>query len=286
MRLINLKIIIIITVVFVIGNFIAYSTTNRFIDTVYSFSPGSGQNTGQSFEYFPMNIFGPPSKNATNSIPETAPNEIVSLGLGGEIIVGFKNSYIVDGDGVDFIIFENAFFNPINKKIFAEPAIVSVSEDGINYIQFPFDTLTLNGCAGTKPTNGKQNPFDINVSGGNGFDLSLIGLKRAKYIKIKDISNIILENDKHPFYDPTISGFDLDAVAGLFVVDETNIINNLVDLNTIYEIIDVYSYSGSKLASYHNLTIDNLKQYLSSGIYFVTIPSRLSTQKYFKLCID
>ena len=284
MKLNNLFVFLIITFISLEIN-TAYSQTNRFIDTVYSFLPGSGQNTGQSSEYFPMNIFGPPSQNASSSIPESNPSQILSIGLGGEIIVGFKNSYIIDGDGVDFIIFENAFVNPINNKIFIEPAIISVSEDGINYIQFPFDTLTLEGCAGTKPTNGKKNPFDYNVSGGNGFDLAVLGLKRARYIKISDISHIILENEKHPFYDPTISGFDLDAVAGIYVVEEANKIDTYTDLKKQYDKLDVYTYLGCKVASYEHQSITEIKSFLNSGYYFI-LHSNSQNAEVIKICIE
>ena len=190
------------------------------IDTVYYFKPGSGQNAGQNSIYYPNNIFGLPDKYSSYLLPSTNPNQILSIGIGGEIIVGFNNEYIYDGDGADFTIFENAFLNPINNKIFAEPAKVAVSLDGNNYYEFPYDSLTLEGCAGTNPTNGSQNCFDPLVSGGNSFDIAKLGLKKIAFIKITDISEIILKNKNHPFYDVTISGFDLDAVIGLNL--ETN----------------------------------------------------------------
>ena len=183
------------------------------IDTVYSFIPGTGQNSGQDSLYFPQNIFGNPDKRATKVTPANDPNQILSLGLGGEIIVGFKNYFIVNGEGSDFIIFENAFVNPLNGKVFAEPGRVSVSKDEINYIDFPFDSLTLQGCAGITPTFwNKKYPLN---SGGDKFDLNDIGLDTINYIKIKDISQMLLDNPEHPFYDVTISGFDLDAVIGI-----------------------------------------------------------------------
>ncbi|OGU57523.1 MAG: hypothetical protein A2X64_04650 [Ignavibacteria bacterium GWF2_33_9] len=190
------------------------------IDTMIAIYPGEGQNSGQSPEYFPQNIFGIPSRIATANTPEVSEDQICSLGLGGEIIVGFKNKYIYDGEGPDFTIFENAFISPINKKVFAEPGIVSVSEDGVNYIQFPYDYNTLEGCAGISPTNGKEDPFDPLVSGGDAFDLSKIGLKKIKYIKIKDFCLEILEDENHEYYDPIMTGFDLDAVTSMYLINE------------------------------------------------------------------
>jgi hypothetical protein len=188
------------------------------IDTVFWFYPGKGQNLGQGSEYFPQNIFKLPDTNASEQVPSSSPTDICSIGLGGEICVGFKNFEVVDGDGPDFTIFENAFINPVTQKVFAEPAVVSVSADGINFVEFPWDYNTLEGCAGTKPTNGKANPFDPNESGGNSFDLSTIGLKKIKYIKIKDICDSILKDEKHPFYSPLLSGFDLDCVVGIHLL--------------------------------------------------------------------
>jgi len=274
-----------ILIFIILQNLILSAQSNKFIDTVYYFKPGIGQNIGQSSDYYPLNIFGPPSPKATPMIPESSPSEILSIGLGGEIIVGFKNSYLIDGDGVDFIIFENAFINPLKNKVFAEPASVSVSEDGINFIEFPFDTLTLLGCAGITPTNGGANPFDINKSGGDGFDLSKLGIKKAKYIKIKDISQIIKENPEHPFYDPTISGFDLDAVAGIYVVQEQTSVGSDIDFHKIYSSIKVYNYLGQLICEFSNIALFDLQNKLIQGNYFVVL-FNFSETKAIKLCIN
>ncbi|MCX6153332.1 MAG: hypothetical protein NT007_04145 [Candidatus Kapabacteria bacterium] len=190
------------------------------IDTVFSFVPGKGQNAGQDSAHYPMNIFGPPDTLAGYLVQSSSPDQVLSIGLGGEIIVGFKGFFVEDKPGDDFTIFENAFFNPVTKKIFAEPAKVAVSQDGIKYYEFPFDSLTLVGCAGLTPTIGNKNPFDPNESGGDKFDLANLGLKYIKFIKITDICQMVLKNKNHPYYDPIISGFDLDAVVGLHLISK------------------------------------------------------------------
>ncbi len=190
------------------------------IDTVYQFHPGSGQNLGQSPEFFPQNIFGLPDTAARWNVPSADPRQICSLGMDGMIIIGWKQLVLVDGPGPDFTVFENAFAYG-NGKIFAEPAIVSVSKDGVHFVTFPFDSLSLEGCAGKTPTNGAADPFNPQLSGGDAFDLSAIGIDTVRFIRIQDISRMVKENPHHPYWDPTISGFDLDAVVGLHLAPAT-----------------------------------------------------------------
>lgn len=221
------------------------------IDTVYHVKWGYGQNQGQSPEYFPANIFGKPDSNANRNIPTSSPYEICSIGLDGEIIVGFKNFLIFDGPGPDFTIFENAFINPVTNKVFAEPAEISVSYDGVHFYSFPFDSLNLKGCAGITPTNGAQDCFNPEVSGGDKFDLAEIGIQQAKYIKIRDVTNLILSNSNHPYYDPILSGFDLDAVVGLNLLSEHTFISteHFKDNPEIKTAINLIAVSNAKKSS-------------------------------------
>lgn len=190
------------------------------IDTVYYFKPGLDQTSGQQLEYFPKNIFGVPSPKANKNVPESSPEEVCSIGFGGEIIVGIKDNLIINREGYDFKIFENVFINPINKKYFVEPALVSVSQDGINFIEFLYNYNTLEGCAGTLPTERDSSEFNLDFVGGNSFDLSEIGLDYIKYIKIKDITELIKNNPNHFYYDPILTGFDLDAVVAKYVTKD------------------------------------------------------------------
>lgn len=237
-----------------------------FIDTVYSFTPGTLQYTGQSEEYYPMNIYGPPSINATKYIQETTPEQILSLGLDGEIIVGLKNNLIINKPGPDFIIFENAFINQFNNKVYAEPAIVSVSKDGITFFEFPYNVNSLTGLAGVTPTIGKEDPFNYPACGGNAFDLSDLNIDSVRFIKISDITTQILNNTKHPNYNPTLSGFDLDAVS---IINHSDIINsvtsrNIIAENMIYDIFgnkiqNISNYNGHYFIITENKTLKNVK---------------------------
>lgn len=270
--------------------------THSSIDTVYSFLPGSGQNIGQDFAYFPKNIFGLPSSIATDYVPASTPSEVCSLGMGGEITVGFKDFIISDGDGPDFTIFENVFIMSMLNKKFVEPAQVSVSQDGINFTAFPFDSLTLHGCAGTEPTHGDKSPFDPTVSGGNSFDLKTVGLTWAKYIRIKDVSQFVLANPHHPFYNASISGFDLDAVTGINLtrVKPENNNNNILTVTskTIYvnyknlESIEfsIYNTLGSRIIYGNQSSPEINANLLNSGVYLVylVINDKSKSTKYIK----
>lgn len=263
------------------------------IDTFFLFILGKGQNVGQDSLYFPNNIFNLPRKEVSDRVPESNPENICSLGLGGEIVVGWKNYELVDEEGYEFTIFENAFINPVTKKVFAEPAKVSVSEDGINFVTFPYNFTTLEGCAGTKPTNGSANPFDPTESGGNSFDLSSIGISKIRYIKIQDISDSLLADRTHPFYDPIVSGFDLDCVVGLHLVPiQANVMdefekikvkiyqsNVLLESNERTVNAVLYDGVGHKISQ---IQIRNYTEFafstLSNSIYFIMI---FSNEKVF-----
>lgn len=260
---------------------IGFSQTG--IDTVYSFSPGSGQNSGQGTEFYPQNIFGYPYRYATIDIPTNNPSDILSLGLGGEIIVGFKGRKLVNVEGPDFFIYENVFKNPATQKLFVEPALVSVSQDGNNFISFPFDSSNLIGCAGTLPTLGNDKDYDPFNYGGNAFDIEELGISQIRFIKITDITQMLINNPDHEFYDPILSGFDLDAVIGLNVVpDVQSVVNNKVKPYNIHierNLIFINCTSWTKYILYDLLgntlnsgeIVDSYLKIESSGIYFLLI---------------
>ena len=186
-------------------------------DAVEWFRPGSGQTLGQEPEYFPANVLGWPDRTARPDMASVDPREIMSLGLGGEIVLRFDSAPIIDAEGPDFTVFENAFHYSLGQesRVYAEPAEISVSRDGITFLSFPFDTLTLRGCAGVTPTAGDRNPLDPSVSGGDSFDLATLGIDSVRYVKIRDITAMVKGNPAHPYWDPTLTGFDLDAVIAI-----------------------------------------------------------------------
>lgn len=255
------------------------------INTVVSFTPGEGQNLGQGDEFFPNNIFGRPSENASEQAAAASESEVLSLGMDGEIIVANSENVIIDGEGNDFTIFENAFVNPINQRIFAEPGIVSVSKDGINFVEFPYNFASLVGCAGTIPTYGDQDYCDSEVSGGNSFDLADIGVDSVRYIRIRDLTVEVAKNQNHKYYDISLSGFDLDAVVihnfaakKISSVEDNSqqyytIQNQIYQSNSHKNKAVIYTLGGEKIAQLIGLEQYNFSN-LNLGIYLITIENK------------
>jgi hypothetical protein len=118
---------------------------------------------------------------------------------------------IVDGDGPDFIVFENAFnVDGDPQKPFAELASVEVSDDGQNFQGFPCTATAYpyGSCAGWHPVFANPDlntidPTDPAVAGGDAFDLADLGISQARYVRITDRVDLTGTNGT----------FDLDAVS-------------------------------------------------------------------------
>jgi hypothetical protein len=155
--------------------------------------------------------------------------QVVSLGDGGSVIVGFEMP-IKNGPGFDFAVFENGFIDE-----FLELAFVEVSNDGVNFFRFkatsntqtdvqmgPFDynadATLLNNLAG-KYRAMYGTPFDLEeMSGIQGLNvdsivkvkvIDVIGAINPIYASYDQNNNMINEHFPTPFPQ---GGFDLDAV--------------------------------------------------------------------------
>jgi len=150
--------------------------------------------------------------------PPWLTEQIVSIGAGGSLIVAFDHKVMdnaqADYWGIDFLVFGNPFFHSIiADNIFAEPARISVSQDGITWHEidgvfaddlFPSQGFTNTSSYlakdGTKPTDFTKpvNPdaqwkgktynellviYD-GSGGGTGVDFGDTGLEWIKYVKI------------------------------------------------------------------------------------------------------
>lgn len=179
---------------------------SRYVTRVVSFTPGAGAGFGA--DAMPGVVMGAPE----GAGDYRGGTDVVSLGAGGEVVVGFDVD-IVDAAGDDFIVFENAFQVPgAPPRYWEELGEVSVSEDGARWVTFACDPRGARprpGCAGWRPVYASRRAgqcgTDPRVSGGDGFDLAAVGLRRARFVRVRDLRT----QDRA---DPA-TGFDLDAVA-------------------------------------------------------------------------
>ncbi|MFZ5894916.1 MAG: hypothetical protein ACOY0T_27895 [Myxococcota bacterium] len=179
---------------------------DRFATNVVAHEFGAGQSFGQ--DRFPAAVLGPPRGGGCCA----GSTDVTSLGDGGWVVLEFANNVIVDADGPDFIVFENAFVpsNAPPESVFAELGSVSVSQDGVHWFDFACTSTTypFAGCAGWRAVlaNADTNTIDATdptSAGGDAFDLAELGINWARYVRIID----------RPEADGGVGTFDLDAVA-------------------------------------------------------------------------
>jgi hypothetical protein len=181
---------------------------SRFATSVESFTAGPGSTFGQ--DKLPDIVLGPPKGGGdiNGSV------DVVTLGNGGSITLGFAPSQIVDGPGPDFIVFENPFYvNGDKTKPFAELGTVGVSVNGRDFTDFPCTATAYpyGSCAGWHPVyaNPEENEIDPTnpaVAGGDAFDLADLGVVEARYVRITD-------------------RVDQTGLAGTFDLDAVSIVN-------------------------------------------------------------
>lgn len=194
---------------------LAESDSNKpdpFVDRVVSYTIGPGGGYGEKM--LPKIVLGPPHGGGKLQ----AGTDVLSLGKGGTIVLEFVDNEVFDGPGPDLLVFENAFLvAPGDDPTFGffELAKVEVSEDGKEWKEFPYDTVTRKGCAGHHPVYANPDtpegrdidPTDPEKAGGDPFDLADVGLKVARFVRITDLDN--------GSGDKGTAGFDLDAVAAV-----------------------------------------------------------------------
>lgn len=171
---------------------------------------GDGAGFGQAD--LPEVVLGPPQGRG----PQAGSLDVLSLGVGGTIVLDFGPRDLVDGPGPDLVVFENPFWvgnDPT--RVFAELGEVAVSLDGTTWSTFACDPAGTGegrfpGCAGWTPTLAYDQlalvPLDPMLTGGDTFDLEDLGLERARYVRIRDLA----EMGAAPS-----AGFDLDAVGAV-----------------------------------------------------------------------
>lgn len=129
-------------------------------------------------------------------------SRILSLGNGGELLLQVaQNGYLLNGEGFDFALYENAMTIDRSLNVWQEFGLVGVSDraepESFRWFQCDPQNSVLIGCLGSVPT----------AQGGDRFDLAELGFEKIRYIWIKDIG--ISKN--LPSRWPT-EGCDIDAV--------------------------------------------------------------------------
>lgn len=175
---------------------------------IVSFSPGEGAGFGQ--DRLPTVVLGPPMGSGSGA----GSLDVLSLGAGGEIVLDLGAFY--DGPGLDLVVFENPFWVSGDPSMpFAELGEVSVSTDAASWRSFDCDMEgdgagRYPGCAGWTPTmrfDPSMRPLDPVVTGGDAFDLAELGLRSARYVRIRDLSRL---------GGAPSAGFDLDGVGVVY----------------------------------------------------------------------
>ncbi len=143
------------------------------------------------------------------------PAHITCLGAGGTITLAFS-SYIKNGPGADFAVFENSFLDD-----YIEHAWVEVSRDGVHFIRFPNHSLTPAAVG----SFGVMDPTDVQGLGckyrqpfGEPYDLADVGLDSVSHVRLVDVVGDGSARDSEnrvihdPFPNEQSAGFDLDAI--------------------------------------------------------------------------
>jgi hypothetical protein len=224
-------------------------TSDPFADAVVSFQPLSAGGFGSSTL---SRVLGPPAGGGTSY----GSTDVVSLHArvnsdggatapyGGSITLEFNDNIVVDGDGPDFVVFENVFYvggDP--ERRWMEPAVVAVSRDGKQFSTFPFDFVPhynetgdincynpycyFKGFAGVNPVSSNNLSPDPRTAaaGGDRFDLREIGLTWIRFVRITATGDNWLTDmngdsvrhiqDMNACGGSGSSGFDLDAVCAI-----------------------------------------------------------------------
>ncbi|MCK6552718.1 hypothetical protein L6R52_43245, partial [Myxococcota bacterium] len=184
-----------------------------FAQSVVSVERGAGDGFGRSS--LPGVVLGPPKGAGARQ----GGTDVLSLGVGGAIVLGLAPLTLYDGPGPDLLVFENAFEIASGAGTYAEPAEVSVALGASDFAAFSCDAsgAPWSGCAGVAPVIAGPGAPDVDPTdpvraGGDAFDLAALGDARslADLVRIQDVATGTITGIG--------SGFDLDAIALVHVL--------------------------------------------------------------------
>jgi cysteine-rich repeat protein len=188
--------------------------------------------------------FGDPSR-ATNGVRGGGPTQqsldVYSIPAGEHLVLGWEGRRVVDGPGLDLVVFENAFRYG-DGLTFMDPTVVEVSADGERWVAFPHDYVAEDettyspreehwvGFAGVRPVllhvdEAAVDPFDPQAAGGDAFDLADLPDPelRARGIRFVRLSAAAAHENPDtgaPFVaDPVSNGPDIDGVMARYLAE-------------------------------------------------------------------
>jgi hypothetical protein len=137
-----------------------------YADFVASYVTGTGSGFEPSYDDSSVAL-GAPASEAEITAPAYSSSDIVGVGEGGELTVGFDTPITNDptghADGLDFTIFGNQFFilgGSDITGIYDHPGLtVWVSQNGTNFYELVAPDGTPHGADDLYPTEGDGNPF-------------------------------------------------------------------------------------------------------------------------------
>ncbi len=155
------------------------------------------------------------------------------------LVLAWHGALLRDGPGIDFVVFENAFEIADSGQNFMDPIVVSVSHDGVTFVDMPHaylapdlsryssDPAHWQGFAGRTPVllheeENPVDPFDPDAAGGDGFDLASLPeseegqrIRRdgVRFVRLTSAAIVINpETGEHYPRDPVANGADIDGV--------------------------------------------------------------------------
>ena len=132
-------------------------------------------------------------------MPDSTVYKCISLGEGGTALITFDRP-IYNGEGKDFVVFENAF-----NSSFLELAFVEVSSDGVNFFRFPAQTTSSDDAEGRQSTHYNNLAGKYELGWGVGFDLD----------DIEDNENLNKNNIRLVRLVDVVNGVDVDALGNI-----------------------------------------------------------------------
>jgi hypothetical protein len=165
---------------------VAVTIPSDTADTVTS----APNNTGSGFQDRTKSINGIRGAGLSSGSGDVF--SLTATGATASMVLEWSGKRVLNGSGVDFIVFENAFqYNGNPSSVFMEAIIVEVSQDNVSYCGFSPDyTFTPETTYSTNPTHWKRfagitpvlyniesnvfsgnDLYDTTKTGGDAFDL-------------------------------------------------------------------------------------------------------------------